>query len=263
MLLSSRNSLAIFLTLFALLALTLKDGADKYLVLHGYSVMEMVWFRFFVPFLGLLLLLPKRTVSALLAVDRWLLLRSLLFLVCALVSVIALAHVPLNVYTIICQLGSLAFVVAGVIFFRERLTRAKVAAVLLGLFGVLVVTHPDGSDANLYYLLPLVIVLANTGYNLITKLLDPRLTTLDILIVTCFMLGMVAMVALCWQPALWRFPALSGACRLALSAGAAGGDPALPILPYQGDAVCAGLNSGALLLFPDLFFYPLRLSDVW
>ncbi len=209
MLLSSRNSLAIFLTLFALLALTLKDGADKYLVLHGYSVMEMVWFRFFVPFLGLLLLLPRRTVSALLAVDRWLLLRSLLFLVCALVSVIALAHVPLNVYTIICQLGSLAFVVAGVIFFRERLTRAKVAAVLLGLFGVLVVTHPDGGDANLYYLLPLVIVLANTGYNLITKLVDPRLTTLDILIVTCFMLGMVAMVALCWQPALWRFPALA------------------------------------------------------
>ncbi|MCX9106935.1 hypothetical protein [Aeromonas veronii] len=70
MLFSSRNSLAIFLTLFALLALTLKDGADKYLVLHGYSVMEMVWFRFFVPFLGLLLLLPRRTMSALLAVDR-------------------------------------------------------------------------------------------------------------------------------------------------------------------------------------------------
>jgi len=159
--------------------------------------MEMVWFRFFVPFLGLLLLLPRRTMSALLAVDRWLLLRSLLFLVCALVSVIALAHVPLNVYTIICQLGSLAFVVAGVIFFRERLTRAKVAAVLLGLFGVLVVTHPDGGD------------LANTGYNLITKLVDPRLTTLDILIVTCFMLGMVAMVALCWQPALWRTPGLA------------------------------------------------------
>lgn len=204
----SRNSLAIFLTLFALLALTLKDGADKYLVLHGYSVMEMVWFRFFIPFVGLLLLWPRRSVSALLAVDRWLLLRSLLFLVCALVSVVSLAHVPLNVYTIICQLGSLAFVIAGLLFFKEKLSAAKAGAVLLGLLGVLVVTHPDGSKANLYYLLPLVIVVANTSYNLLTKLVNPRLGTLDILIVTCFMLGMVAMLTLLWQPALWHSPDL-------------------------------------------------------
>ncbi|OEF30145.1 DMT family transporter [Vibrio rumoiensis] len=201
------NVLGASLVLLATFSLTMKDSADKYLVMHGYHPVQMVFFRFAIPFLFMLIFMPKQTKMAILATNKKLLIRSTLFLVCAITSVISLNYMPLNVYIIIVQMGGIAFMLGGAIFFNERLTPLKVFATILGFIGVVVVMNPsDGGSLHLIYLLPLLIVFANTGYNLITKTIDPAISFLSIFINSFFILGMVSTIALLVQPEMWITP---------------------------------------------------------
>ncbi|MGO2509141.1 MAG: DMT family transporter [Vibrio hibernica] len=205
----NNNLLGAVLILIAVLALTLKDGADKYLILHGYHPVEMVFFRFTIPFLCMLIFMPKQTKIAILATNNKLVLRSSLFLVCAITSVISLKYIPLNVYIIIAQMGGIAFMLGGAFFFKEQLTLTKIVASILGFIGVVVVMNPTGEDGlHVIYLLPLVIVFANTAYNLVTKTIDARVSFLSIFINTFFILGMVATVCLVAQPQMWKTPSM-------------------------------------------------------
>lgn len=203
----NNNMLGAVLILIAILALTLKDSADKYLILHGYHPVEMVFFRFTIPFLCMLIFMPKQTKIAILATNNKLVLRSTLFLVCAITSVIALKYIPLNVYIIITQMGSIAFMLGGALFFNERLTPTKIVATILGFIGVIVVMNPTGEEGlHVIYLLPLIIVLANTAYNLLTKTIDASVSFISIFINTFFILGVAATICLVVEPQMWRTP---------------------------------------------------------
>ncbi len=46
----NHNMLGAMLIIVATLSLTLKDSADKYLIQHGYHPIQMVFFRFAIPF---------------------------------------------------------------------------------------------------------------------------------------------------------------------------------------------------------------------
>lgn len=203
----SNNIIGAILVLFATLSLTMKDCADKYLIMHGYHPVQMVFFRFAIPFLFMLIFMPKQTKTAILATNKKLLIRSALFLFCAITSVIALNCMPLNVYIIIVQMGGIAFMLGGAMFFNERITPIKVFATILGFIGVVVVMNPSSSTSlHLIYLLPLLIVFANTGYNLITKTIDPSISFMSIFINTFFILGTIATIALLVQPNMWITP---------------------------------------------------------
>lgn len=205
----NNNTLGAILILIATLSLTLKDSADKYLILHGYHPIQMVFFRFAIPFLCMLIFMPKQTKTAMLATNKKLLLRSALFLVCAITSVISLKYIPLNVYIIIAQMGGIAFMLGGAFFFKEQLTPTKIVATILGFIGVIVVMNPTSEGGmHVIYLLPLVIVFANTAYNLVTKTIDAKISFLSIFINTFFILGMVATVCLVAQPQMWKTPSM-------------------------------------------------------
>ncbi|MBD1575559.1 DMT family transporter [Vibrio sp. S11_S32] len=205
----NKNMLGAMLVILATLSLTLKDSADKYLILHGFHPVQMVFFRFTIPFLCMLIFMPKQTKTAILATNGKLLIRSALFLVCAITSVISLKYIPLEVYIIIVQMGSVAYMLGGAIFFKETLTAVKIIATLLGFAGVVIVMNPtDVGGLHLIYLLPLVIVVANTGYNLLTKTIDSSVSFISIFINSFFILGSVSTILLIAQPDMWITPTM-------------------------------------------------------
>ncbi|MCD9482458.1 EamA family transporter [Photobacterium phosphoreum] len=205
----NHNMLGAMLIIVATLSLTLKDSADKYLIQHGYHPIQMVFFRFAIPFLCMLIFMPKQTKTAIFATNGKLILRAVLFLVCAVSSVIALKYIPLEMYIIIVQMGSIAYMLGGSLFFKETLTPIKIIATLLGFVGVVIVINPTNiSGLQWVYLLPLLIAIANSGYNLLTKTIDSNISLLSVLINSFFILGSVASLLLLAQPQMWKTPTL-------------------------------------------------------
>lgn len=209
MLIKNQNMLGAMLILIATLSLTLKDSADKYLVQHDYHPVQMVFFRFAIPFLCMAIFMPKQTKVAILATNGKLILRALLFLVCAVTSVIALKYIPLEMYIIIVQMGGIAYMLGGTLFFKETLTPIKIIATLVGFVGVIIVINPtDINGLQWVYLLPLLIAIANSGYNLITKTIDSSISLLSVLINSFFILGLISSAILLAQPHIWKTPTL-------------------------------------------------------
>lgn len=205
----NHNMLGAILIIVATLSLTLKDSADKYLIQHGYFPVQMVFFRFAIPFLCMLIFMPKQTKTAIFATNGKLILRAVLFLVCAVTSVIALKYIPLEMYIIIVQMGSIAYMLGGSLFFKETLTPIKIIATLLGFVGVVIVINPTNiSGLQWVYLLPLLIAIANSGYNLLTKTIDSNISLLSVLINSFFILGSVSSLLLLAQPQMWKTPTL-------------------------------------------------------
>ncbi len=64
--------------------------------------------------------MPKQTKTAIFATNGKLILRAGLFLVCAITSVIALKYIPLEMYIIIVQMGSIAYMLGGTLFLKKR-----------------------------------------------------------------------------------------------------------------------------------------------
>lgn len=203
----NKNTIGALLVLIATFTLTIKDSADKYLMLHHYHPVQILWFRFAIPALILAFTMRKEFVVSV-KVTQWrLLARSAMFLFCALVSVIALKDIPLNTYIMIAQLGPIAYMLAGILFFKEKFSGLRWGATLLGFCGVMVILQPSGSaDFNWMYLLPLLIVFAATGYNLITKTISSDVSFLSIFINTFWVLGCVASVLLLVNPSWWVTP---------------------------------------------------------
>lgn len=201
----ANNKLGALLIIVATLSLTIKDVADKFLVQDDYHPLQMVFFRFAIPFVLLAIFMPKQTKIAILATNKKLLLRAILFLFCAVTSVLALKYIPLEVYLILVQMGSIVLMLGGALFFNETLTPLKITATLIGFVGVVIVINPTGvGSINWLYLLPILITVASAAYNLITKSMKGAVSVTSVLINAFFLLGLASVIGLAVQPSLWR-----------------------------------------------------------
>ncbi|WP_342609912.1 DMT family transporter [Vibrio tritonius] len=203
----NQNTVGALLVLIATFTLTIKDSADKYLMLHHYHPVQILWFRFAIPALIMAVFMRKEFVISI-KVTQWrLLARSAMFLFCALVSVIVLKDIPLNTYIMIAQLGPIAYMLAGILFFKEKFSGLRWGATLLGFLGVMVILQPSGTaEFNWMYVLPLLIVFAATSYNLITKTISKDVSSLSIFINTFWVLGCVSSLLLLTSPGWWVTP---------------------------------------------------------
>ena len=201
------NTLGALLVLLATFTLTIKDSSDKYLMQHDYHPMEILWFRFAIPAVLMIFFLRKEFVIAIKATEHWLIVRSALFLFCALASVVALKVIPLNTYIMIAQLGPVAYMIAGIVFFKEAISSRRIISTVLGFSGVMVILQPGLSTTfDWMYLLPLLIVFAATGYNLATKMINGNVQFISIFINTFSLLGLVSTLLLGINPEWWKMP---------------------------------------------------------
>jgi len=181
-------------------------------------VMMAMWLRFLVQTALTLALLWPRQGRALLQTRApgWQLLRGALMVCSGTMAYISLQLVPVGEFTAILMLVPLAITLLAAPLLRERVPALAWWLVLLGLAGALIVIRPKGSDFHGAMLLPLVLVLINALYQIVTSKMvrteDPG--TMH------FYTGLVGLVLGCvalpwtWAPLqslqLWGLAALMG-----------------------------------------------------
>jgi drug/metabolite transporter (DMT)-like permease len=134
-------------------------------------VLMAVWLRFVVQTgMTLALLLPRQGRS--LFVTRspwWQLLRGALMVTSGTVAYLALQHVPVGEFTAILMLVPLVVTLLAALLLREHVSTFTWVLVVGGLTGALIVVRPKGSDLNLGMFLPLLLVVINACYQIVTS----------------------------------------------------------------------------------------------
>jgi drug/metabolite transporter (DMT)-like permease len=85
------------------------------------------------------------------------------------VAYLALRHVPVGEFTAIMMLVPLAVTLLAALMLREPVSALTWALVIGGLAGAMIVIRPKGSDFHGAMLLPLLLVLVNAAYQILTS----------------------------------------------------------------------------------------------
>ena len=145
---------AVFLITASVLCFTLLDTITKFTT-KLYPVPVLVWARYLVQLVAMLLWLGPSMRMSLLHTRRlpMQLVRAVLLLLSSLLFVSALRALPLADATAINYSTPVLVIVLAVLFLGERMTRARIAFVIAGIVGMVLIVQP-GSDvfhgASLY-----------------------------------------------------------------------------------------------------------------
>jgi drug/metabolite transporter (DMT)-like permease len=160
----------IALAVLATACFALLDTTSQY-VGGVVPVMMAVWLRFVVQAgMTAAMLYPSQGRS--LFVTRapwWQLLRGALMVTSGTVAYISLQHVPVGEFTAILMLVPLVITLMASLLLREHVSGLTWLLVAGGLSGALIVVRPKGSDLNVGMFLPLLLVVINACYQIVTS----------------------------------------------------------------------------------------------
>ena len=161
---------AILLIVGAVLCFTILDAIVKILTLR-YEVPFIVWARYGVQTLAILVWLLPTMGTALLRTRRLKLhlVRASLLPVSSLCFFSALKYLPLAETTAINYTSPLLVVILAVIFLDERLTRARIALVLAGIAGMLLIVRPGSEVFRGAAFLSLGSAMAYSTFQILTR----------------------------------------------------------------------------------------------
>lgn len=180
---SARHALAgIALGLSAVACFAALDTTSKRISLVV-PVMMALWFRYLFQALSTtLLVLPGRGLSALRTAHlRFQLLRGTLLFICSTLAFFSLKVMPVGEFTAIVMVTPLVVTLVAAVWMDERVSLLRWALVIGGFVGVMLIVRPSGTNAlGWAVLLPLGLVMANTGFQILTSKLaraeDPIVT---------------------------------------------------------------------------------------
>ena len=163
----------ICLTILSGLSLASMDTVGKFLT-GSLPVLEIVWARYFFHTLAMVAWLAPTTGMRFLRTKRpgLQLLRGGTLLIGTLLMYTAFSKIPLADATAVQFFAPVLVTVLSVIFLGERLGVHRVAAVLVGFAGVLMIVQPGFSDTDPYLLLPLGAAAILSVYFLLTRTLS-------------------------------------------------------------------------------------------
>lgn len=160
----------IALAILATACFALLDTTSQY-VGGVVPVFMAVWLRFVVQTgMTAAMLLPSQGRS--LFVTRapgWQLLRGALMVTSGTVAYISLQHVPVGEFTAILMLVPLVITLMASLLLREHVGGLTWLLVAGGLTGALIVVRPKDSDLNVGMFLPLLLVVVNACYQIVTS----------------------------------------------------------------------------------------------
>jgi drug/metabolite transporter (DMT)-like permease len=184
------------------------------------------------------------------------LLRTLCDALASVMFVMALMGLPVATITALIQLVPIVTSIAGVLIFRDVVTRRQLAAVVLGLAGVLVITRPSGS-VGVHLLFGIAAVALLTGRDVLTRCTAPGTPSLVVATMTTFAVPMLSIPEVAiqpWQPLDAKAAMLIGLISFLVAAGnllmvvAVRYSPLPAIAPYRYTAIPFALFAGFLLL---------------
>lgn len=183
----------VLLILCAGLLLASHDGVSKYLT-HIYPLIMVIWMRYFVQTLVMLLLFLPRMRWAIVRTRRpWLqLLRAVSLLSISVLFIGGLRYIPLAEATAVMFLAPLIVTVLSALLLHEKVSKGQWIAVSVGFLGVLFIVRPGGALFTPAILLPVCASFCFAVYQLITR----RLSSTDHAVTSNFLSGLFGTVIL-------------------------------------------------------------------
>lgn len=183
----------VLLILCAGLLLASHDGVSKYLT-HSYPLIMVIWMRYFVQTLVMLLLFLPRMRWAIVRTRRpWLqLLRAVSLLSISVLFIGGLRYIPLAEATAVMFLAPLIVTVLSALLLHEKVSKGQWVAVSVGFIGVLFIVRPGGALFTPAILLPVCASFCFAVYQLITR----RLSSTDHAVTSNFLSGLFGTVIL-------------------------------------------------------------------
>lgn len=163
-------TLGILLTVCATLCFALLDTVSQY-VGPLVPVVMAVWLRYVTQTLMTTALLWPSQGRALLRMraPAWHLGRGALMVGSSVVAFLSLRHIPVGEFTAIMMLVPLVVTLLAALMLREQVPTLTWWLVAGGFAGALIVIRPKGSDFSGAMLLPLLLVLVNASYQIVTS----------------------------------------------------------------------------------------------
>ena len=154
--------------------------------------------------------------------DRCLLARSALDAVATMIYLTSLFHMPIGNATAINLATPLVITLIAAVALRERVSRARWLAIVVGFSGVLLVVQPAANAFNAWALLCLSGTLLGAVRDLLTRAIRPNVPTVLITLATamstCLLAGLIA-TQQAWHPVSARQYAMLGVAGAFLSTG--------------------------------------------
>lgn len=152
--------------------------------------------------------------------NRRVILRNIFDLLSTIAFVTALMHMQIANLTAVMQAVPLAVALLSMVFLKEQVGLRRMAAIVLGFIGVLMIVKPSAATFNLYDMLALIIVFCVAVRDLLTKRIPVRIPTFVVALgnagfVTVGGAMLCAFQGVKW-PEAWQFGLLAlAACCLA------------------------------------------------
>ena len=189
----SKPLYGVLLVLCAGLLLASHDGFSKYLT-HIYPLIMVIWLRYFVQTIAMIVLFFPKMRWAILRTQRPLLqlLRAMSLLSISLLFISGLRYIPLAEATAVIFLAPLIVTVLSALVLHEYVSKGQWAAVMVGFLGVLFIVRPGGALFTLAILLPVGASFCFAIYQLITR----RLASTDHAVTSNFLSGLFGVIVL-------------------------------------------------------------------
>ena len=189
----------IALTLGAVAFFATLDTATK-LILTTVPMMMALWFRYFFQAVATtVIVVPKRGWSIWRTARPGLqLLRGLVLVSSSLAAFEALKHVQVAEFTAIVSLSPLVITLLAALLFGERVTSLRWLLVLGGFSGAMIIIRPGGESFSSALLLPLLVLLANSTFQLMTSRMVRTEDPMTMHLYTGWIGTLVTSVALPW-----------------------------------------------------------------
>lgn len=224
---------AILLVVVAVSLFSVLDVCAKLIAMRGVPVLEIVWVRYAVHFAFAAILLNPLSSPASWRVGRPVIqvVRALMLIGTTALNFVAIKHLQLAQTVTISFLGPLVICLLSFLFLKERIGPRRIAAVLVGFLGVLIVMQPglDGFQAAM--LLSLGSMLCYSIYAVLTRVLAGTESPGSMILILA---GVPTLVLLPFMPAIWQTPDDPVTLLLMLGTGiTGGGGHALVILAHR------------------------------
>lgn len=147
------------------------DTSAKWLILSGLPILQVVFVRYAGHFItSLLLFLPREGLGAFQSNNPKLQFsRAVVLLASTIFNFAALKYLPITVTTAIYFASPIVITILSVLFLKERIGGRRVAAILTGFGGVMVVVQPWGAGFHPAMLLSLSGLFCAASYFVITR----------------------------------------------------------------------------------------------
>ena len=189
----------IALTLGAVAFFATLDTATK-LVLGAVPLLMALWFRYFFQAAVTTAIMVQRRGWTIWRTRRpgLQILRGLLLVSSSTVAFEALLHMPVAEFTAIVSLAPLVITVLAAWFFHERVSALRWLLVAGGFSGAMIIIRPGAEQFSLVFLLPFLVLVANSLFQLLTSRMVRTEDPLTMHLYTGWVGTLVSSLALPW-----------------------------------------------------------------